>query len=64
MMEAGLTLASEKPVAERDHVLLLLREMLRIRRFEEKTAEAYSLGRVRGFLHLYIGEGAVAVSAM
>ena len=49
---------------ERDHALALLREMLRIRRFEEKAAELYSLGKIRGFLHLYIGEEAVAVGAM
>jgi pyruvate dehydrogenase E1 component alpha subunit len=42
----------------------LWREMLRIRRFEEKAAELYSLGKIRGFLHLYIGEEAVAVGAM
>lgn len=47
-----------------DHALMLLREMLRIRRFEEKTVELYSLGKIRGFLHLYIGEEAVAVGAM
>ncbi len=49
---------------EREHALLLLREMLRIRRFEERSAEVYSLGKIRGFLHLYIGEEAVAVGAM
>lgn len=38
----------------------LLREMLRIRRFEEKCAELYSAGKIHGFLHLYIGEEAVA----
>jgi pyruvate dehydrogenase E1 component alpha subunit len=42
----------------------LLRAMLRIRRFEEKAAELYSAGKIRGFLHLYIGEEAVAVGAM
>ena len=42
----------------------LLRGMLRIRRFEEKCAELYSAGRIRGFLHLYIGEEAVAVGAI
>jgi len=42
----------------------LLREMVRIRRFEEKCAELYSAGRIRGFLHLYIGEEAVAAGAM
>ncbi len=47
-----------------DHALELLREMLRIRRFEEKCAELYSLGKIRGFLHLYIGEEAVAAGAV
>src|SRR5438552_3856477 len=41
----------------------LLHDMLLIRRFEEKAAEAYALGKVGGFLHLYIGEAAVAVGA-
>lgn len=50
--------------SERDHALALFREMLRIRRFEEKAAELYSLTKIRGFLHLYIGEEAVAVGAM
>ena len=49
---------------DRDHAHALLREMLRIRRFEEKAAELYTLGKIRGFLHLYIGEEAVAVGAM
>ena len=37
------------------------REMLRIRRFEERCVELYSATKIRGFLHLYIGEEAVAV---
>lgn len=41
-----------------------LRQMLLIRRFEEKCAELYSAGRIHGFLHLYIGEEAIAVGAM
>jgi len=49
---------------EREHALCLLREMLRIRRFEEKCAELYTAGKIHGFLHLYIGEEAVAVGAM
>ncbi len=48
----------------REHGLHLLREMLRIRRFEEKCAELYSAGKIRGFLHLYVGQEAVAVGAM
>lgn len=47
-----------------DHGVHLLREMLRIRRFEEKAAELYSAGKIRGFLHLYIGEEAVATGVM
>ena len=42
----------------------LLHAMMRIRRFEEKCAELYSAGSIRGFLHLYIGEEAVAVGVM
>ena len=41
-----------------------LRQMLLIRRFEEKTGEAYSLGKIGGFCHLYIGQEAIAVGAM
>jgi pyruvate dehydrogenase E1 component subunit alpha len=41
----------------------LLWQMMLIRRFEEKAAEAYALGKIGGFLHLYIGEEAVAVGA-
>jgi pyruvate dehydrogenase E1 component alpha subunit len=39
----------------------LLGDMMLIRRFEEKAAEAYALGKIGGFLHLSIGEEAVAV---
>ncbi len=52
------------PATSREHGLALLREMLLIRRFEEKAAELYSMGKIRGFLHLYIGEEAVAVGSM
>ena len=48
----------------RDHDLDLLRQMVLIRRFEEKCVELYSAGTIRGFVHLYIGEEAVAVGAM
>ena len=40
------------------------REMLLIRRFEEKCVELYSNEKIRGFLHLYIGEEAIAVGVM
>jgi pyruvate dehydrogenase E1 component alpha subunit len=48
----------------REEALARLREMVRIRRFEEKCAELYGAGKIRGFLHLYIGEEAVAAGAM
>ena len=42
----------------------LLRTMLLIRRFEEACAELYSASRIRGFLHLYVGEEAVATGLL
>jgi pyruvate dehydrogenase E1 component alpha subunit len=53
----------DRPV-DRAHLVSLLREMLLIRRFEERCAELYSATRIRGFLHLYVGEEAVAVGVM
>ena len=42
----------------------LLRSMLRVRRFEERCVELYSQTKIRGFLHVYIGEEAVATGVM
>lgn len=42
----------------------LLREMLRIRRFEERCVQLYSATKIRGFMHLCIGEEAVAVGVL
>jgi pyruvate dehydrogenase E1 component alpha subunit len=42
----------------------LLSDMMLIRRFEERAAELYALGKIGGFLHLYIGQEAVAAGAM
>jgi len=49
---------------ERALALRLLADMLRIRRMEEKCAELYGAGKIRGFLHLYIGQEACATGAM
>lgn len=46
-----------------EELLELYRQMMLIRRFEEKSAELYSEGKIGGFLHLYIGEEAIAVGA-
>lgn len=48
----------------REHAHELLRRMVLIRRFEERCAELYGAGKIRGFLHLYIGEEANAVGVM
>ncbi len=48
----------------REHALELLRKMMLIRRLEEKSAELYMQEKIRGFLHLYIGEEAVGTGAM
>jgi pyruvate dehydrogenase E1 component alpha subunit len=47
-----------------EEALGLLRTMLLIRRFEERCIELYSAAKIRGFLHLYVGEEAVAVGVM
>jgi pyruvate dehydrogenase E1 component alpha subunit len=49
---------------DREELLSMLRMMLLGRRFEEKAAEAYALGKIGGFCHLYIGQEAVAVGAI
>lgn len=53
-----------KPHISFQHLLQQLKSMQRIRRFEEKCAELYAHQKIRGFLHLYIGEEAVAVGTM
>src|SRR5919201_2236894 len=42
----------------------LLRSMLLMRRFEERAAEAYAMGKIGGFCHLYIGQEAVGAGAI
>ena len=49
---------------DREHGLDLLRRMVLIRRFEERCVELYSAAKIRGFLHLYVGEEAVATGVM
>jgi pyruvate dehydrogenase E1 component alpha subunit len=56
--KAAATAEVEPDVARR-----IYHDMVLIRRFEEKAAEGYALGKIGGFLHLYIGEEAVAVGA-
>ena len=55
---------SDKPRLSRTHALDLLKQMIRIRRFEEKCAELYTQEKIRGFMHLYDGEEAIAVGVI
>ncbi|MGD2131147.1 MAG: pyruvate dehydrogenase (acetyl-transferring) E1 component subunit alpha [Maricaulaceae bacterium] len=54
---------AEKPPAEttKDELLKFYRDMLLIRRFEEKAGQIYGMGLIAGFCHLYIGQEAVVV---
>jgi len=56
----------EERARREDPALLktLLEQMLLVRRFEEKSAELYTLGKIGGFCHLYIGQEAVGVGAL
>src|SRR5260370_27796051 len=49
---------------DRETLVKIFNQMLLIRRFEEKCAESYSLGKIGGFCHLYIGQEAVGVGAI
>ena len=55
---------STNPGLDRAHVLDLLAHMIRIRRFEDKCAELYTRQKIRGFLHLYDGEEAIAAGVI
>jgi pyruvate dehydrogenase E1 component alpha subunit len=49
---------------DRQELINIYHQMLLVRRFEEKSAEAYSAGKIGGFCHLYIGQEAVAIGAI
>ena len=59
-------ITAEQPIRsiDRSHGLHLLYQMMFIRRFEEKAAELYTKMKIRGFLHLYVGQEAVATGLM
>ena len=62
-----MTQLADKPAAKEldsSQLIGMLRQMMLIRRFEEKAAEMYAKQRIAGFLHLYNGEEAVAVGAI
>ncbi len=57
----GAAEADAKPNVSKDELLKYYREMLLIRRFEEKAGQLYGMGLIGGFCHLYIGQEAVVV---
>ncbi|MGE0745182.1 MAG: pyruvate dehydrogenase (acetyl-transferring) E1 component subunit alpha [Rhodospirillales bacterium] len=59
-----MTGRADKPHLSRESMLRLLRSMILMRRFEEKCAELYMQEKIRGFLHLYVGEEAIAAGLM
>lgn len=63
-MPAAAAITETPPLPDRRRALSLLRQMLLIRRFEEKCVELYSVMKIRGFMHLYNGEEAVATGVM
>jgi pyruvate dehydrogenase E1 component alpha subunit/2-oxoisovalerate dehydrogenase E1 component len=63
-MKAESNPPPETPPIDREHARQLLYQMVCIRRFEAKCAELYGAMQIRGFLHLYDGEEAVAVGVM
>jgi pyruvate dehydrogenase E1 component alpha subunit len=63
-MSVATIIPAGEALVDRAHALELLHQMVRIRRFEAKCAEMYGAMKIRGFLHLYDGEEAVAVGVM
>ena len=59
-----MTTLRSQGIPDAEHGVHLLRQMLRVRRLEEKCIELYSAAKIRGFLHVYIGEEAVAAGVM
>jgi TPP-dependent pyruvate/acetoin dehydrogenase alpha subunit len=55
---------TQKIHLDRAHLHALYRQMLRIRRFEARCVELYQAQKIRGFMHLYDGEEAVAAGVM
>jgi len=59
--KAAAPSAEGRPNLDREELLRFYREMLLIRRFEERAGQLYGMGLIGGFCHLYIGQEAVAV---
>jgi pyruvate dehydrogenase E1 component alpha subunit len=58
---AAAKVAVVNPLKDKDQLLEFYRQMLLIRRFEERAGQLYGMGLIGGFCHLYIGQEAIAV---
>ncbi len=58
------TAVQETKTIDRQRLLPLLRQMILIRRFEDKSSEMYQATKIRGFMHLYNGEEAISVGVV
>jgi pyruvate dehydrogenase E1 component alpha subunit len=58
------TISKKNDLADRDTLLEWYRQMVLVRQFEQRSAELYQLGKIGGFLHLYIGQEAIAVGSI
>ncbi|MDP6953566.1 MAG: thiamine pyrophosphate-dependent enzyme, partial [Alphaproteobacteria bacterium] len=56
-------LAAAEAVTDRETLFTYYRDMLMVRRFEEKAGQLYGMGLIGGFCHLYIGQEAVVIGA-
>jgi pyruvate dehydrogenase E1 component alpha subunit len=61
LSEETMTNAQAAKPLSKEQLLKFYREMLLIRRFEEKAGQLYGMGLIGGFCHLYIGQEAVVV---
>ena len=61
--KASKSKSKAKPAASKEELLKYYRDMLLIRRFEERAGQLYGMGLIAGFCHLYIGQEAVVVGA-
>lgn len=58
------TVSKTDHLVDQDTLLEWYRQMVLIRQFEQRSAELYQLGKIGGFLHLYIGQEAIAVGSI
>ncbi len=64
LIEFGMLFKENSYILDKERYLQAYKQMLLVRKFEEKSAQFYGMGLIRGFCHLYIGQEAVALGFM